>query len=534
MKWRRGRPDTHTLDDQLAILRQVDKVAGTLLHQSTRAAIADVLRRSEERRAVAPDHTVVALAGTTGSGKSSLFNALTESTHAKVSVKRPTTSQTLGGAVDSPAVAGLYDFLGVNRSVALPSSPLQGRDEVVLLDLPDIDSVAQANRQEAARLTEVVDVLVWVMDPQKYADHSLHAGFLTPLARHADVSLVVLNKIDQVPVNEQEQLLRHLRSLLPTDSYQVITTSTQTGQGIAEVREVLDSLGRQRNAATARLNADVAQVLHAVRGELSLAGAGPAEVSANARAKLQNAVAQAAGIPLIETAVQRSYLRRAARHYGMPEVRWLSRLRPDPVDRLHLGQRGAATSLPAPSHLAVASVERAARQLVEASRVGVAPELVEEARVAAMAGVVPVADTLDGVIAADPLPDVEPGGGWRALGTWQWLCFLAVLGGVGLLVVGAITRALGLPWDPTTLGHLGASGPLGNLPLATALLGIGVGGGLLGWIGGRLVAAPIARRRAHQVGKRLRKHVVEVTDTHLVEPVEQRLGRWNEILALLV
>ncbi len=54
----------------------------------------DVVRRASERLAITADHTVVALAGATGSGKSSTFNALSGLTLAEVGRRRPTTSET--------------------------------------------------------------------------------------------------------------------------------------------------------------------------------------------------------------------------------------------------------------------------------------------------------------------------------------------------------------------------------------------------------------------------------------------------------
>ena len=50
-----------------------------------------LLRRSGERLRMSATHTVVALAGGTGSGKSSLFNALAGASFSPAGVMRPTT-----------------------------------------------------------------------------------------------------------------------------------------------------------------------------------------------------------------------------------------------------------------------------------------------------------------------------------------------------------------------------------------------------------------------------------------------------------
>src|SRR5699024_9903463 len=61
------------------------------------------------------------------------------------------------------------------RREATPGTP-----GIVLLDLPDLDSVQSTNRSVAERMTGLVDVLVWVTDPQKYADAVIHQEFVRP------------------------------------------------------------------------------------------------------------------------------------------------------------------------------------------------------------------------------------------------------------------------------------------------------------------------------------------------------------------
>ncbi|MBV9821604.1 MAG: 50S ribosome-binding GTPase, partial [Actinobacteria bacterium] len=166
------------------------------------------------RRRLSPDSTVVALAGGTGSGKSSLFNALTGEVLAPTGVRRPTTSRSraaLWPAAGSPGeVADLLDWLEIRDrhqlgSVPAPTSlagaaagPASALTGLVLVDLPDFDSTAAAHRAEAERMAGVVDLLVWVLDPQKYADAAVHRRYLRPLAGHRDVMLVVLNQADRL------------------------------------------------------------------------------------------------------------------------------------------------------------------------------------------------------------------------------------------------------------------------------------------------------------------------------------------------
>ncbi len=63
------------------------RVDDTLLDEA-----ATVVDRASGRLRLSADHTVVAIAGATGSGKSSTFNSLTGLDLSSVGVRRPTTS----------------------------------------------------------------------------------------------------------------------------------------------------------------------------------------------------------------------------------------------------------------------------------------------------------------------------------------------------------------------------------------------------------------------------------------------------------
>src|SRR5690606_11100381 len=126
------------------------------------------------RRALSSEHTVIGLFGATGSGKSSLLNALVGADLARTHVRRPTTSEPLAVVTDSVGASELLDWLEVHDRHTLVA-PIDSRaTQLILLDLPDFDSVEVAHRITAERLASQVDALVWVVDPQKYADAVLH------------------------------------------------------------------------------------------------------------------------------------------------------------------------------------------------------------------------------------------------------------------------------------------------------------------------------------------------------------------------
>src|SRR5690606_25491480 len=114
------------------------------------------------------------------------------------------------------------------------------------------------HRTRAERLAKTVDVLVWVLDPQKYADAVVHADFLRPMARHAEVTVVLLNQIDRLAEADRGPVLADLGDRLAEDGLRratVIGVSARTGEGLDEVRATILRLVQRRRAAEARLAA---------------------------------------------------------------------------------------------------------------------------------------------------------------------------------------------------------------------------------------------------------------------------------------
>ena len=106
-----------------------------------------VAQRAAARLRLSADHTVVAIAGATGSGKSSTFNALIGLELASVGVRRPTTSWATACVWGSQGADELLDWLGIpprhqSRRDSMLDTQREDRslDGVVLLDLPDHDS----------------------------------------------------------------------------------------------------------------------------------------------------------------------------------------------------------------------------------------------------------------------------------------------------------------------------------------------------------------------------------------------------------
>ena len=228
-----------------------------------------LLRRSGERMRMSASHTVVALAGGTGSGKSSLFNALAGANFSPAGVTRPTTKHSHACVWGMEGAAPLLDWLGVQRRhrYARASALDEGEASLtgmLLLDLPDHDSVVTGSAALVDRLVKLTDMLVWVLDPLKYADASVHRRYLVPLAGHAAVTTVVLNQVDTLSPDQAADCESDLRRLLDTEGLsetQVLVTSATTGAGLNQLRRVLAGAVAARRAASDRITADIDALL---------------------------------------------------------------------------------------------------------------------------------------------------------------------------------------------------------------------------------------------------------------------------------
>jgi hypothetical protein len=522
----RGRP---SVADRLEALGTAASIGRGRLDDALVDRADTVVRRGAGRLALSGDHTVVALAGATGSGKSSTFNAVAGVELTAVGVRRPTTSMTTGVSWGEDEPVELLDWLDVpRRHRVLDGDPaLAG---LVLLDLPDHDSTEVAHHLEVDRLVQLVDLLVWVVDPQKYADAALHERYLRPLATHRDVMIVVLNHVDEVAPERRRDLLADLERRLAEDDLAgvpVLATSARHGDGIAELRSLVAARVREKKAAAARLAADVTAVardLEAANGRTD-----PGQLRRADRTELVDAFADAAGVPTVVRAVERSVARRGSQHTGWPFTAWLGRLRPDPLKRLHLdlGDSGreltavGRASVPEPTRVQRARVDTAVRSAAETIGDQLTPAWSRAVREASVTRLEELNDSLDRAVGGTDLGASRTPAWWRIGRFLQLLLALAVVAGAlwlaGLVALGYFQ--LPVPDPPEEYG----------LPLPTLLLVGGLAGGLAFGVLARVVNRLVARSRARSADRRLRAAITEVTEELVVQPVEAELDAYGQV-----
>jgi GTP-binding protein EngB required for normal cell division len=509
------------LDRRLQALARAAELALERLDDEDVEAARRVVDKAGSRVGLGVTTTVAALAGPTGAGKSSLFNRLARADLTEVGRRRPTTS-TATAAIWGDVALALLDWLDVRTRHVVASTEY---DRLVLVDLPDFDSVERSHRHEVDRIVELVDLLLWVVDPQKYADASWHDDYLRPLRRYRESMVVALNQADLLAPDELVACVDDLGRLLANDglpNLPIIAVSAATGEGVDTLRRLLRDRVAARTAAAERLAADVDVAAAAL---LEQCGEGNARgVHRGDRERLRAALAEAAGVPTVVRAVASAHRRRGALATGWPFVRWVRRLRPDPLRRLRLPevpQERVRTSLPGPSAVQRARAETAARALAARAADGLAGSWPTHVRAAATAREEEVADRLDRAVAGADLHVRRPLW-WRAVGAAQTLLAAAVAVGIVWLLA-----LLGLAY--LQLDDLVPTPEARGVPLPTALLLGGVAGGVAVAFLARLINGAGARRRARAAERALRARVEDVAQELVVAPVEAELARVEEL-----
>lgn len=220
-------------DALVGLLDKVDTAVAEsagVLDRSDVEIVAARARDTRLRLSYPESIVVVALAGGTGSGKSSLLNAAAGEEVALTGGIRPMTAAPLALVPEegADALSGYLDELAITERVHH-----LGPQWLCLLDLPDNDSVEVAHRHQVDSLLPRVDMVVWVTDPEKYRDASLHRN-IAALAEYQEQLLFVLNQIDRVDRADLGMIAEDFAEALREDGIvdpDVITTAASPVAG---------------------------------------------------------------------------------------------------------------------------------------------------------------------------------------------------------------------------------------------------------------------------------------------------------------
>lgn len=484
---------------------------------------ADLLGRVGERLRLSGAHTVVTLAGGTGSGKSSLFNALAGANFSPVGVIRPTTAEPHACVWGMAGAGPLLDWVGIQlrHRYARASALGQGEEDLtglLLLDLPDHDSVTAGASHEVDRLVGLADLMIWVVDPQKYADAAVHHRYLIRLGAHSAVTTVLLNQSDLLTPEESEECVADLRRLLDSEGLhdaRVLATSAATGTGLGELRKVLIEAVAARRAAGQRIEAD----LDTLAGRFeAYAADGEAVVPDTAAAALTDALAHGAGIAAAGDALQHAREFRAGGYVGWPVASLAGKLSGrDRLARRELGSVAGRVRSLAPGTVDAhpAEIDNALTAFGAAAGRRLPLPWSRTVYSAARSRADAIGGALGSAIAA-----VLPGGDsvpvwWRLVRAWHWLLIAAAAAGLGWLIAMLASDQLSLlPWVAAAI-------------VALLLLGWFTSSGCMNLV---LLAAERERARAEQD---MRSRAAQVAGELVLAPVQQELSEYDRFRGAL-
>ncbi|MFE3379993.1 GTPase [Streptomyces anulatus] len=542
-------PSGGPLPPRLDALRELVGLSRARLDRDTLAEAGRVLDEAAARQRLSSRHTVIAVAGATGSGKSTLFNALAGAPISDTGLRRPTTSQPIACSWTDGA-AGLLDRLAVpgrlrRRPHPGPAAFDEALQGLVLVDLPDHDSAATEHRDQVDRVLALVDAVIWVVDPEKYADAALHERYLRPLAGHAEVTFVVLNQTDRLPGEAADLVLDDLRRLLDEDGIAlgehgepgatVMSLSALTGDGVPELREMVGRFVQDRTAATRRLSADIDAA--AARLRPVYVAEGRPGLGERAREEFTDRLAEAVGAAAAGQAAEREWRRNAGRACGTPWLRlwrWYeNRGLPGSLDRM-----GQALTPPEEELTARQRVEQAVRIVADDAADGLPGPWAQAVREAAFNGAKGLPEALDELAVKAGAPGASKRGGGTEAGQaatplgaplggrpakpprpkWWPAAVLAQVSMTLLQIFGGL-------W---LVGQIiGVLEPGLVTPALIMLAGV-VGGPLVEWSCAAAIRGP-ARRYGQDAERRLREAAAGCGRARVLDPVAAELVRYREV-----
>ncbi|MBS2538958.1 50S ribosome-binding GTPase [Catenulispora sp. NF23] len=502
------------LTTRLATLEALLKETDQRLSDFTAREADRILRRVHERIALSPAHVVTVIAGATGSGKSSLFNALIRYDLAPVGAIRPTTTTgtaCVWDARNAGDVQALLDRIGVveenrvMRGTLLNGTHRRSEPELaplVLIDLPDHDSAVRAHRDETDRATAAADLLLFVTDPQKYADAAWHERYLTHLSHHQETLVVVLNKSDELAAADARACVGDLRGMLAESGLNrvpVVLTSTRTGEGLHQLRELIATRVRHKPAALLRSEADVDRAATLIAAELTPRdGRNPETLTPEAKSATLLALGDSTSLQAMSDLIDGTYRRRAALVTGWPlrhATRTLiSRVRGGAEAR-YAPWTGAVDSEPEPPPIQHDDVVHAVAESVDQVAEALPPLWAKEMRNIGNRCVKSLSDTLDTTLSGTEVgPRLVPRW-WTAVQVLHWMLLTAALVGIG----GAVAYAASGGGKDSTLPD---TSPI-PFPILVALVALAAGALL------DLICRPAASRAATRLRARVSERMTD-------------------------
>lgn len=187
---------------------------------------------------------VVAFFGGTGVGKSTLLNRLAEAEIANTGVERPTSREVSIYLHNSIRLEQLPANFPVDK-VRTAKHENSAIKDILWVDMPDIDSTESNNRQIVLDWLPHIDILLYVVSPERYQDEKGWRLLLSQAANHA--WMFIMNQWDKGDASQIEAFRNQLSKggfenpiILRTDCRKHVSVNEQ--DDFAQLRDTIASL----------------------------------------------------------------------------------------------------------------------------------------------------------------------------------------------------------------------------------------------------------------------------------------------------
>ncbi|RLA16993.1 MAG: GTP-binding protein, partial [Gammaproteobacteria bacterium] len=149
---------------------------------------------------------IVAFLGGTGVGKSTLLNRLAGKEIARTGVVRPTSKEVTLFHHESIRIAHLPRLPTDKIKIAEHSE--DSNKQIIWIDMPDFDSTEQSNQELVLEWLPHIDVLIYVVSPERYRDNKAWQILKAEGGKHAWI--FVLNQSDRGQPEQYQDFIKQL------------------------------------------------------------------------------------------------------------------------------------------------------------------------------------------------------------------------------------------------------------------------------------------------------------------------------------
>ncbi len=150
---------------------------------------------------------IVAFLGGTGVGKSTLLNRLAGREIARTGVVRPTSKEVTLFHHNSVKIAHLPKRLPLDK-IKIAEHDDENNKHIIWIDMPDFDSTEKNNQQLVLEWLPHIDVLIYVVSPERYRDSKAWKILLAEGGKHAWI--FVLNQSDRGQAEQYPDFIKQL------------------------------------------------------------------------------------------------------------------------------------------------------------------------------------------------------------------------------------------------------------------------------------------------------------------------------------